>query len=131
MDAPSIGWLKCNTDGVLRGNPGLSTAAFCLRNQEGDLMGAKGFKIKDATNLVDEARAISEGLQYCLDNQLSNIIIETNSLAMVNILNGDWETPRSVSLEVNSIHRIKSLIPVHMNFKTIRRSQVREGRLST
>lgn len=37
-------------------------------------MGAKGLKINDTTNLVAEAREISEGLQYCTDNQLTNII---------------------------------------------------------
>ncbi|KAF3641352.1 (+)-neomenthol dehydrogenase [Capsicum annuum] len=65
---------------------GPSAAAFCLRNCEGILIGAKGFQIADTTNLVAEARAIREGLQYRRDKHLSNIILETDSLAMVNII---------------------------------------------
>ncbi|KAG5581003.1 hypothetical protein H5410_051630, partial [Solanum commersonii] len=56
---PSIGWLKCNTGGASRGNPGLSASVFCLRNHEGKFLGAKGVKIIDSTILVVEPRAIS------------------------------------------------------------------------
>ncbi|KAH0680863.1 hypothetical protein KY284_021948 [Solanum tuberosum] len=97
---PPIGWLKCNIDGASRGNP------------------------------VAEAKAISEGLQYCLENHYSNIIIETDSLAMVNIINGDWKIPWSVSIEVGSIHRIRDLISVHMNLIQIKMFLVKAGRLS-
>ncbi|KAG5585391.1 hypothetical protein H5410_045825, partial [Solanum commersonii] len=34
---------------------------------------------------------IREGLQYCWENNFLNIILESNSLAMVHILNGVWE----------------------------------------
>ncbi|KAF3617994.1 putative non-specific lipid-transfer protein AKCS9-like [Capsicum annuum] len=63
---------------------------------------------------VVEARSIREGLQYCLDNQLTNIILETDSLVMVNIINGDWEVPWTVSMEVKTINRIKSVISVRV-----------------
>lgn len=107
---PPMGWLKCNTDGASRGNPGPSASAFCLRNHEGRLLGAKGVKIVDSSNLVAEARAISEGL----DNHYSNIIIETDSLFMVNIINEVWKIPWSVSIEVGSIHKIRNLISVRV-----------------
>ncbi|KAK4736878.1 hypothetical protein R3W88_000575 [Solanum pinnatisectum] len=55
-----------------------------------------------------------EGLQYCFENNLSNIILETYSLAMVHILNGDWETPWSVTMEVNSINRLRNLISIRV-----------------
>ncbi|KAH0661971.1 hypothetical protein KY284_026902 [Solanum tuberosum] len=58
---PPSGWLKCNTDGASRGNPGPSTAAFCIRNHEGEQVIAKGVRIPDSTNLVAEAIAIREG----------------------------------------------------------------------
>lgn len=37
-----MGWLKCNSDGALRGNLGASTIEFCVRVSSGDLLGAKG-----------------------------------------------------------------------------------------
>lgn len=85
---PPNGWLKCNTDGASRGNPGPSFAAFCLRDSNGNLVVATGVKLLDSTNLVAEAVAIREGLNYCLNNQLTQIILEANSMVMVNILNG-------------------------------------------
>ena len=112
--APPLRWLKCNTDGASKGNPGPSATTFCLRNHVGDFVGAKGFQIADTTNLVAEARAIREVLQFCLDNQLTNIILETDSLAMVNIINGDWEIPWTVSMEVKTINRIRDAISVRV-----------------
>ncbi|KAH0678922.1 hypothetical protein KY284_020007 [Solanum tuberosum] len=97
---PSVGWLKCNTDGASRGNPGPSAAAFCIRDHNDNFLGEKGVKIPDFTNLVAEAITMREGLQYYLENQLSHIIMEPDSLAMVNIINGVWETPWNVTMEV-------------------------------
>ncbi|XP_075105034.1 uncharacterized protein LOC142179115 [Nicotiana tabacum] len=35
---PSPGWIKVNTDGASRDNPGLSSIGFVLRNEEGDIV---------------------------------------------------------------------------------------------
>ena len=59
-----INLVKCNTDGVSRGNPRPSSAAFCIRDFSSTLVVAKGFKIQDTSNLVAEARAIREGLYF-------------------------------------------------------------------
>lgn len=58
------GWYKCNTEGVSRGNPGPSSLGFYLRDSQENLIYAKSKKLKDATNVVAEARAILEGLTY-------------------------------------------------------------------
>ncbi|KAH0662437.1 hypothetical protein KY284_027368 [Solanum tuberosum] len=34
---PPEGWIKYNTDGASQGNPGLSSYAFCLRDDRGDI----------------------------------------------------------------------------------------------
>ncbi|KAG5585743.1 hypothetical protein H5410_046177 [Solanum commersonii] len=44
---------------------------------------------------------------YCIEHDIANIIIETDSLAMVHILEGKWEVPWSVALEVNIINRLR------------------------
>ena len=66
-------------------------------------MVAKGFNIKDTTILVAEARAIRESLSYCSEHGITNLIIETNSLAMVHIIEVDWDVPLNVALEVSTI----------------------------
>ncbi|KAH0639411.1 hypothetical protein KY285_035997 [Solanum tuberosum] len=98
-----------------KGNPGPSSTAFCVRDYNGNLVGAKGVKLVDSSNLMAQAIAIREGLQYCLDKHFQQIIIETDSLSMVNILNGEWESPWSVTMEVNSINRIRNSISVIMS----------------
>ncbi|WMV30576.1 hypothetical protein MTR67_023961 [Solanum verrucosum] len=107
---PPSGWLKCNTDGASRGNPRPCAAAFCIKNHEGDLVIAKGVRIPDSTDLVVEAIAIKEGLQCCLENNFPNIIIETDLLALVHMLKGEWEIPWNVTMEVNSINRLRNSI---------------------
>ncbi|XP_060195246.1 uncharacterized protein LOC132624493 [Lycium barbarum] len=61
---PNFGWYKCNTNGASRGNSGPSSTAFCVRNHEGDLICAKGRGLPDSTNIVAEAVAIKEGLEF-------------------------------------------------------------------
>ena len=69
-------------------------------------MVAKGFKIKDTTILVAEARAIRESLSYCSEHGITSPIIETNSLAMVHIIEVSWDVPLNVALEVSTIRII-------------------------
>ncbi|KAH0636681.1 hypothetical protein KY289_036596 [Solanum tuberosum] len=112
---PHMGWWKCNTDGASRGNPGPSATAFCIRNSAGDLVGAKGVKIQDSTKIMAEAITVREGLQYCWEQSLIQVILESDSYALVKMLNGEWDVPWSVTLEVNSMNRLRELMTVHMS----------------
>uniref|UniRef100_M1D7E5 Reverse transcriptase n=1 Tax=Solanum tuberosum TaxID=4113 RepID=M1D7E5_SOLTU len=111
---PPCGWWKCNTNGASRGNPGPSSAAFCVRNHEGYLLCAKGITIPDSYSLVAEVIAIRIGLQFCLENQIPNIIVESDSLAIVNIINGVWKILWRVTVEVNSIRKMMNSWPVRV-----------------
>ncbi|XP_070005983.1 uncharacterized protein [Nicotiana sylvestris] len=55
---PSAGWLKVNTDGASRGNPGRSSIGFCIRNENGDIVKSVGKEIEDTTNTIAEAKAM-------------------------------------------------------------------------
>ncbi|XP_059295494.1 uncharacterized protein LOC132048826 [Lycium ferocissimum] len=90
-----------------KGNPGPSSAAFCIRNHEGDLIYAKAKRLTNITNLVVEAIAIEEGLEYCFDQQLLPVILETDSLTMKKVLDGIWEVPWNISLVVQRIQHMK------------------------
>ncbi|KAK6786499.1 hypothetical protein RDI58_015024 [Solanum bulbocastanum] len=117
--SPPINCLKCNTNGTSKGSPGPSSAAFNIRGHLGDLVIAKGFKIQDTMNLVVEARAIKEGLLFCKDKSIEHVIIESESMAMVQIFEGKWDTPWSVALEVNKINELRGCLSarVHHSFK--------------
>ncbi|KAH0683077.1 hypothetical protein KY290_021663 [Solanum tuberosum] len=64
---PPPDWYKCNTDGASKGNPGPSSAAFCVRNSAGDIIGAKGRSLSISTNLMAEVVAIRVGIHYCIE----------------------------------------------------------------
>nr|XP_016459571.1 PREDICTED: uncharacterized protein LOC107783113 [Nicotiana tabacum] len=59
-ELPSAGWLKVNTDGASRGNPGRSSIGFCIRNENGDIVKSVGKQIKETTNTVAEAKDMVE-----------------------------------------------------------------------
>nr|XP_016495997.1 PREDICTED: uncharacterized protein LOC107815006 [Nicotiana tabacum] len=44
------GWLKVNTDGASKGNPGRSAIGFCVRDEEGEIIYAVGREIAEGTN---------------------------------------------------------------------------------
>lgn len=43
---PPEGWIKYNTDGASRGNPGLNAYAFSLRDEKGDIIMRKVLLLK-------------------------------------------------------------------------------------
>ncbi|XP_060195035.1 uncharacterized protein LOC132624247 [Lycium barbarum] len=63
----------CNTDRASRGNPGISSYTFCIRDELGDLVYAKAEGIGEATNTQAEMIAIKEALRYCRDRDFNKI----------------------------------------------------------
>lgn len=100
---PKDGWFKGNSDGASKENPGPSSIAFCIRNNKGELMVAKGQRIHNTTSLEAKALAIRECMQYCSDNSIVHIIMESDSWSMVQILSKVWEVPWSIAMVVKSI----------------------------
>lgn len=92
-DLPKEGSIKCNTDGACRGNPGIGTYGFCLRNKLGDLVYAESGNIEFTINVKAKMRAILKAIRYCVAKEIRRIIIESDSLLMVNIINKIWKVP--------------------------------------
>ncbi|PHU07815.1 hypothetical protein BC332_24304 [Capsicum chinense] len=91
-----------------------SSFAFCIRNWEGNLVVAKGAKLQDTTSLVIEATAINEFLRFCRDEGIRQIIVESYSWIIVQVLNQEWEVSWSVSIIVNSIKELMRVITVNV-----------------
>nr|XP_016471225.1 PREDICTED: uncharacterized protein LOC107793393 [Nicotiana tabacum] len=104
---PDARWFKYNTDGAHRGNPGLSSYGFCVRDSTRDVIFAKAGQIGVSTSLVAEAKALMEGILYCFQNQLHPLITETDSLDLKKIIEGQWAVPWSISKELRKINEIK------------------------
>lgn len=58
-----------------------------VRDRHDNFVVVKGVNFSCSTNLVDKEITIREGLRYFLDNNFYQIIIESNLLTMINILN--------------------------------------------
>ncbi|KAF3680859.1 putative monodehydroascorbate reductase, cytoplasmic isoform 3 [Capsicum annuum] len=106
------------------GNSGLSVVAFCVRDHDGNLVGVKGVKIVDSSNLMAEARAIRDELQYTLDKQLNNIIIETDILAMIlKLLHFGVQGADSKNIfylrEINDAAKIVEALKANKNAKAV------------
>ncbi|KAM3281865.1 hypothetical protein P3S67_027512 [Capsicum chacoense] len=100
---PPNNWLKYNMDGVSRGNPGRISYAFCIRDPLGDLIYAEAKEIAEGTNTFLEIIAILEAARYCVAHNVFNLILETDSLFLKNIITGTWKPPWSVTAELEEI----------------------------
>lgn len=56
--------MKCNTNGVSKGNPGISTYVFFVRDSNGNLLYVEAGIIRLATNVVAEATTVLKAIYY-------------------------------------------------------------------
>ncbi|XP_070010394.1 uncharacterized protein [Nicotiana sylvestris] len=103
---PSAGWLKVNTDGASRGNPGRSSIGFCIRNENGDIVKSVGKDIEETTNTVAEAKAMVEALRFCRFQQYSHVWIQTDSMLLKKIMDGIWKPPWIISEQVEEMMQL-------------------------
>lgn len=105
---PDTGWIKINTDGASRGNPGRSSWGFCARDLNGDIIQAQAKDIEDpmTTNIQAEAMAILYSLKYIETTQVEKVIIETDSLVLKNIIEKVWEIPWKIIIILEEIWRL-------------------------
>ncbi|XP_049396567.1 uncharacterized protein LOC125860610 [Solanum stenotomum] len=100
---PSDGWVTCNTDGASKGNPGISSYEYCIRDRNGDLIYAKAHRISETTNMEAEVTAVWKALHFCLAKDLKQVKLETDSLALKNMINGSWRIPWEIVEKVEEI----------------------------
>ncbi|XP_049414633.1 uncharacterized protein LOC125877356 [Solanum stenotomum] len=100
---PPLGRYKCNTDGTSKGNTGPSSTAFCIRNGDGNFIFAEASIIEACYAIVAEVKAFKAGLKYCIENDLLPIIMETNSLIIKKVLDGIWDVPWAISVDIQCI----------------------------
>ncbi|XP_019240114.1 PREDICTED: uncharacterized protein LOC109220105 [Nicotiana attenuata] len=104
---PMEGWIKVNTDGASRGNPGRSSIGFCLRDASGDVKYALGREITEGSNNEAEAVAILEALRICRTLNYSHIWLQTDSMLMKNTIEGTWKPPWCIVEYVEEIMKLK------------------------
>ncbi|KAK6786237.1 hypothetical protein RDI58_014762 [Solanum bulbocastanum] len=100
---PPKGWVKYNTDGASRGKSRVSSYAFCLRDDIGDIIYVEGATIESTTSTMAEAKTILEASKHCKEQNHNQIIIQTDSMLMYRVLTEDWEIPWNIADTVEEI----------------------------
>lgn len=90
---PDEGWMKVNTDGASKANPSRSAIGFVVRDEEGDVVFTLGKEIQEVTNTEAEALAILQELRHCVQHGYTQILLQTDSMLLKNVVEGTWCTP--------------------------------------
>ncbi|KAF2322313.1 hypothetical protein GH714_011053 [Hevea brasiliensis] len=91
---PPEGWVKLNVDGSCLGNPGDASAGGLLRDASSNWLLGFGFNIGETSVLAAELIGISFGLQLAWLNGFRRVIVESDSLKAVKLINNE----RDISL---------------------------------
>ncbi|KAH0776352.1 hypothetical protein KY290_007763 [Solanum tuberosum] len=114
---PPEGHFKCNTDGSCRDQLHLSSKAFSVRNSNGELVYAETESVELSSILEAEVGAFKEALQYCVNNNLMPVIMETYSLILKKIIDEIWEIPWSMSVDITCIKKMlkdEDVVVIHI-----------------
>ncbi|KAF9619469.1 hypothetical protein IFM89_007044 [Coptis chinensis] len=80
---PPPGYMKANCDGAAKGNPGSARIGVTFRDDKGDIRLVMWEKIGVNTNYLAEVLAILEALEVALEREWVNILIESDSSAVI------------------------------------------------
>ncbi|KAL6178868.1 hypothetical protein ACLB2K_050385 [Fragaria x ananassa] len=99
-EPPNPGWLKLNTDGASKGNPGLSGGGSILRDPNGNVifLTFRGYGVQTA--LVAEFLALIDGIKTFCDLGLMDsgfkLVIESDSTTLIKALCRTIAVPREI-----------------------------------
>ncbi|KAL6550650.1 hypothetical protein OROMI_021138 [Orobanche minor] len=85
---PIMGWVKLNTDGAAKGNPGCAASGGIVRDHSGSPLFYFSEFLGDQSNTYAELHAIARGLELCLDKNFANIWVEVDSKVAIRLVLG-------------------------------------------
>ncbi|KAF2289565.1 hypothetical protein GH714_037168 [Hevea brasiliensis] len=86
---PPEGWVKLNVDGSCLGNPGDASVGGLLRDFSSNWLLGFGFNIGETSVLAAELIGISFGLQLAWLNGFRRVIVESDCLKAVKLINNE------------------------------------------
>ncbi|KAG7540165.1 Ribonuclease H domain [Arabidopsis thaliana x Arabidopsis arenosa] len=101
---PGEGWLKLNTDGASRGNPGLATAAGVLRDETGEWCGGFALNIGICSAPLAELWGVYYGLYIAWERRATRLEIEVDSEMVVGFLQTGISEAHPLSFLVRLCH---------------------------
>ncbi|OIT07102.1 hypothetical protein A4A49_24098 [Nicotiana attenuata] len=109
--------MKMYVDGCSKGNPGSSGGGGIIRDHRGHMILAFADYFGLCSNNVAEAMAILQGLCICIDRGFLKIIVESDSLMLVNIINNKVRPPwqiHSIMAQIGQLIQKGSFLFVHI-----------------
>ncbi|KAL0417382.1 UNVERIFIED_CONTAM: putative ribonuclease H protein [Sesamum latifolium] len=98
---PDKGWIKINTDGASKGNPGTAGAGGIARNEKGEVIFAFDDFIREATNMYAEVYGLFKALQICQTENFNRIWIEIDAINLIWLIRepskGHWSLQHMLS----------------------------------
>ncbi|MQM05801.1 hypothetical protein Taro_038614 [Colocasia esculenta] len=91
---PPPGGLKLNVDGAFKRSTGVVGGRGILRNSNGDIVFAYAAAYSEVNSSIEaEALALCDGLSICCDMGIHSAAVESDSLVLVQIINGKSSCP--------------------------------------
>ncbi|XP_058111614.1 uncharacterized protein LOC131254927 [Magnolia sinica] len=113
---PLSGWVKLNIDVLARGNLGAAGGGGVGRGERSKFLFGFHTGYGVASNTRAELWTIHDGLQHCLHLGYPNILVEINSLLVVNFLSGDavpgWKWKVWID-RINNLSKCRNVNFVH------------------
>ncbi|KAL0283419.1 UNVERIFIED_CONTAM: putative ribonuclease H protein [Sesamum radiatum] len=98
---PDRGWIKINTDGASKGNPGPAGAGGIARDEKGMPIFAFYEFIGEATNMYAEVYGLFKALQICQTENIHRLWIEVDAVNLIRLIKepskGHWSLQNMLS----------------------------------
>jgi len=88
-EPPPVDWIALNTDGALRGNPGMAGGGGVFRDSSGNWLGGFAEKLGLCTSVRAELRALLQGLSLAKERGIWRLAVYVDSQVIVGMLKGN------------------------------------------
>lgn len=109
--APPEQWIKINSDGVAKGNPGPAGAGCVCRTHTGQVIMALTSAIGNTTALMAETWGLLLATRIARQQTWENVWFEADSVSLVQLINSDnKDTPRYLTGMLQEIKKLMTEI---------------------
>ncbi|KAK9986020.1 hypothetical protein SO802_030971 [Lithocarpus litseifolius] len=86
-EKPPVGWMKLNKDGLASGNPSVAGCRGVIKNECAQWISGFTRRIEATNSFIAKLWGLREGLMLCCNLNISSIIVELESRAIVDDIN--------------------------------------------
>ncbi|XP_075091582.1 uncharacterized protein LOC142171777 [Nicotiana tabacum] len=103
---PEMGWVNFNVDGCCKGNPGTTGGGGMIKKYNGEMIKAFAEFYGQGNNNLAEAKAMLYGVKLCCNCGFSKVIVESDSMLIVNLVNQRIKPPWQLTQIIEQIREV-------------------------